>query len=417
MTAGLRFFYRHVYVTGLEHIPATGPVIIIANHNSSLMDAALLGVLLKRRAWFFTRGDVFINKAVQALFGCLHMMPVHSHAGGRNTLKANSSSFSRAQQILSRGGIIVFFPESTSHTEHHLLPFRKGVFRLAFDTAAATGFAANIPIVPIGITYDHPVAGRTTVAIYAGKPLQIAGYTDEYKKNPAAALLRVCKDAHQATSRLVLHIEDYSRLETAEQYLTVCRNNHPTEAVTWKIASINKLMRERMVCAAINNADAAAFNGKRLLAGNYFGTLAANGLTDKTVSGQYPFAWWKKLMLVIGLPFYLAGLLLNGLPVATSRWVADKKVYRKDFYSWIFVVCCVIKYFFWLLALLATAFFLWGWQYAAGLLVVSVLTGIFAYAYTGWLADWQQQKKWQSLGNTGISKLMAMRNSISSPQL
>ena len=50
MTAGLRFFYRHIHVTGFENIPSKGPVIIIANHNSSLMDAALLGILLKRRA-------------------------------------------------------------------------------------------------------------------------------------------------------------------------------------------------------------------------------------------------------------------------------------------------------------------------------------------------------------------------------
>ena len=73
------------------------------------------------------------------------MMPVHTYDGGRNTLGANKNSFSEGQKILSKGGIIVFFPESTSHIEHQLLPFRKGVFRLAFDTAVANNFSFDIP--------------------------------------------------------------------------------------------------------------------------------------------------------------------------------------------------------------------------------------------------------------------------------
>src|ERR1700712_2705868 len=187
MTAGLRFFYRHIHVTGLENIPSTGPVIIIANHNSSLMDAALLGILLKRRVYFFARGDVFANKIIQKILWWFHMMPVHSYQGGRKTLDANNNSFSSGQQILSKGGIIVFFPESYSHIEHHLMPFRKGVFRLAFDTAAANNFSFDIPIVPIGISYAHPIACRTTVQVHAAKPLLLSAYAKEYQENAAAA--------------------------------------------------------------------------------------------------------------------------------------------------------------------------------------------------------------------------------------
>src|ERR1700712_4720872 len=194
MTTGLRFFYRHIYVTGLENIPSKGPVIIIANHNSSLMDAALLGILLKRKAYFFARGDVFVNKFIQKVLWWFHMMPVHSYDGGRKSLGVNNNSFSDGQKILLKGGIIVFFPESTSHIEHQLLPFRKGVFRLAFDAAKAGNFSFDIPVVPIGITYDHPVDCRTTVGVHAGRPLLLSHYKNEYIENPAAALLHICRD-------------------------------------------------------------------------------------------------------------------------------------------------------------------------------------------------------------------------------
>ena len=408
MTVGLRFFYRHIYTTGLENIPAKGPAIIIANHNASLMDAALLGILLKRKAWFFARGDVFVNKPIQKILWWLHMMPVHGHQGGRNTLGVNRSSFSSGRDILTKGGIVVFFPESTSHTERQLLPFRKGVFRLAFDTAAASGFAFNIPVVPVGICYDHPVDCRTSVQVHAGKPLFLLDYQKVYEENPAAALLQICRDAQQATQQLVLHIENKDRLQTAEQYLIMSRNSHAPPA-GWKIASTEKLEKERAICTAINQATDRAFEQKREQAGNYFTALAVASMGDNLVCGTQPFPGWKKALLLLGFPLFLLGMLLNGLPVAIARWIADKKVYRPDFYSWIFVACYCFIYFTWLLILLLLGLSQWGWPYALLILVVMMASGVLAYAYKGWWAEYRQHKKWQTLSPEQCSELTAMR--------
>ncbi len=410
MTVGLRFFYRHIYTTGLENIPAKGPAIIIANHHSSLMDAALLGILLRRKAWFFARGDVFVNKPIQKILWWLHMMPVHGHQGGRNTLSVNTSSFSSGRDILSNGGIIVFFPESTSHTERQLLPFRKGVFRLAFDTAAASRFSFNIPIVPVGICYDHPVDCRTTVQVHAGKPLLLLDYQKMYEEGPAAALLQICRDAQLAIHQLVLHIESKERLQTAEQHLIISRNNNaPVAEAGWKIASAEKLAKERHICAAINQATALEFEQRQQYADKYFSALAAASISDKLVCGRQPFTGWKKAGLFLGFPFFVLGLLLNGLPVVIARWIADNKVYRADFYSWIFVASYCFSYFIWLLILLLYSFFTGSLLYAVLLLAVMATTGLFAYAYKGWLATYSQHKKWQALSTGKATELKAMR--------
>jgi 1-acyl-sn-glycerol-3-phosphate acyltransferase len=411
MTAGLRFFYRHIHTTGFENIPVKGPVIIIANHNASLMDAALLGILLKRKAYFFARGDVFVNKPIQKILWWFHMMPVHSHQGGRNTLSANNNSFSSGQQILSKGGIIVFFPESNSHIERQLLPFRKGVFRLAFDTAATSNFSFDIPIVPIGITYDHPVTCRTNVQVHAGKPLQLLAYKNEYCQNASAALLHICKDARQATNKLVLHIADKDRLQTAEHFITICRSDNPVTASAWKIASGQKLGDEQHICAAINHAAGSEFGNKKQQADAYFTLLSAAGLADKTTTRSFSFPAWKKRMLWLGFPLYAAGLLLNGLPILIARQIVDKKVYRKDFYSWIFVACYSVIYFFWLIVLLAISL-LFGWKYAVCLLAFMIVTGLFAYVYKDWLKDNRQQKNWQLLTHEAKKELGKKREAL-----
>ena len=408
MTAGLRFFFRHIYVTGLRNIPSKGPVIIIANHNSSLMDAALLGILLKRKAYFFARGDVFVNKPIRTILWWLHMMPVHGHQGGRTTLSANTNSFSDGQRILTNGGIVVFFPESTSHTEHQLLPFRKGVFRLAFDTAVANHFSFDIPVVPIGITYNDPVACRTNVQVHAGQPLLLSSYKNEYTRNAATALLHICKDAHQAISKLVIHIADKNRLQTAEQYLIICKNNYPDLRSAWKIESAKELGLEQNICGAINNTPEAAFENKKQQVNKYFSALSAAGVADKTIAASFSFPAWKKTALWMGFPFYIIGLLLNGLPVLVARQIANKKVYRKDFYSWIFVACYSFMYFFWLLFLLLASF-LFGWQYAAGSLVLIIITGIFSYQYKDWLKDNRQSGNWRKIPVSRQNQFTTMR--------
>lgn len=413
MTVGLRFFYRHLYITGLENIPAKGPAIIIANHNSSLMDAALLGILLKRKAWFFARGDVFVNRPVQKILWWLHMMPVHGHQGGRNTLNANSNSFSSGRKIVREGGIVVFFPESTSHTERRLLPFRKGVFRLAFDTAAAAGFDFDIPIIPVGICYEHPVDCRTTVQVHAGKPLQLLHYKKLYEENAAAALLQICRDAQEAIRPLVLHIDKQDRLQTAEQDLIISRNNEAAvPAARWKIASGKMLKKEMAICNAINRASDAGFAQKQQRAGDYFAAIAAIGLRDKTVCGDRPLGTLDKMLLLLGLPFFLLGVLLNGLPVLLARWIADHKVYRADFYSWIFVACCCCSYFIWLMLLPLLALFFWGWAAAGALLVTMIISGVFAYVYRGCWENYRQQKDWQALAPEKAAALKMMRSSL-----
>jgi 1-acyl-sn-glycerol-3-phosphate acyltransferase len=409
MTAGLRFFYRHIHVTGLENIPAKGPAIIIANHASSLMDAALLGILLKRPACFFARGDVFVNKPVQKILLWLHMMPVHDHTEGRHTLGANNDSFSEGRRILSNGGVIVFFPESTSHPERQLLSFRKGIFRLAFKTAAESNFAFEIPVIPVGITYEHPIACRTDVLVHAGQPLFLSAYKNFYKENEAAALLRISKDAHSLMIKQVLHIENKNRLQTAEHYLIIYRNNYPANTTSWKIKSGKKLEQEQIICKYINNTTEIDFGKMKPQSDLYFNELAKYMLNDKTLSPSFFFAIRKKILLWIGFPFYLMGLLFNGLPVLIARKIVDTKVYRADFYSWIFVGCYSLLYFLWLITLVIFSLFL-GWQYCIALLLLMIFSGIFAYVYKDWLKDSAQQKKLKQLGSIQVDYLKKMRS-------
>ena len=114
----------------------------------------------------------------------------------------------------------------------------------------------------------------------------------------------------------------------------------------------------------------------------------------------------------MGWPLYTAGLLLNGLPVFIARRIVDKKVYRKDFYTWIFVMCYSLLYFLWMLLLLVAAGW-YGWPYAIALAAAMILTGLFSYQYIRWQQEARQQRKLQRLSAQEINELKVLRSIIS----
>lgn len=380
MTVALRLFYRRIYVTGLENIADTGPAIIIPNHNSSLMDAALLGILIRRPLYFFARGDVFINRLVSAILYRFHMLPVHPHDGGRKTLSDNAESFSKAEEILLKGGIIIFFPEGSSHVDKQILPLRKGVFRLAFKTSAQRNYELNIPLIPAGITYSHPTKWRSDVMVHLGTPIQLDAHINGFRQNAPATLLALTKQAHKSLTQLAPDVADPTLNSLTIGGAEIASNEFDFYTPRWKQATRKRLDREKLVYARLTKLSSA----EQLTLGNvhhrYRELLAQFRLNDKTVSSQFGFQVGFYFLLLIGLPFFLVGYLLNFLPVFIARQIVVHKVTRDDFFSWIFVTSSLVLYLLWLLLVVVITAFI-DLRYAILALFMIPLTGVFTLIY------------------------------------
>ena len=143
-----------VTVEGLQNIPATGPVILAANHRDNL-DAYLLMHLAPRMVHFAARPDAFGTGPLCALWRRLGAFP------------ADAWGMRHALTLLNDGGVVAIFPQGMISQELH-------------EASGAVGLLAlrsGAPVVPIAISGTEAVHAvwafttRASISVRFGEPM------------------------------------------------------------------------------------------------------------------------------------------------------------------------------------------------------------------------------------------------------
>jgi 1-acyl-sn-glycerol-3-phosphate acyltransferase len=149
----LRFLferYWRVEVSGIEHVPATGGALVVANHSGAVpADAFMLATALELRHAARRRLRVLYDKFVDAL---PWIGPIYGRLGGVPASLAN------AEMMLRRGEVVALFPEGIAGVEkrwterYRLRPFKTGTARLSLRTGSPV-----IPVAIVGAEEAYPV--------------------------------------------------------------------------------------------------------------------------------------------------------------------------------------------------------------------------------------------------------------------
>jgi len=143
---GLFAVFSHSFrIEGRRNVPATGPVLLIGNHQSYL-DIVMMSLACPRRIHFLAKMPLFGNwllAAVMRLF---------------ETISVDSEGFSRAglEGILlklKKNRAVLIYPEGEREWEDKLAPLKPGVSLLIRK--------ARCPIVPVGIAGAFAAWPRT----------------------------------------------------------------------------------------------------------------------------------------------------------------------------------------------------------------------------------------------------------------
>lgn len=153
----IRLFNRWE-ITGLENIPSSGPVILIANH-TSYWDPPVLGCSIDRVVHYMAKAELFHKPVLKWILPHLQCYPVKR---GQADLQALKTSL----KYLEKGEVLGIFPEGTRGKGEELLPFEQG--------AALLAVKAKATIVPVGLINTRkafPATFRGPLLVRIGKPV------------------------------------------------------------------------------------------------------------------------------------------------------------------------------------------------------------------------------------------------------
>ncbi len=149
--------YR-VELRGAERIPATGGVILVANHES-LFDPWLLALATPRPVRYMAKSELWRYPLIGRTLDAFGAFAVERGTG-------DSTAISKAAELLRRGDVLGMFPQGTSKQLARRV-YRRGAARLALATGA--------PIVPVRLvgTRGFPRPGRPPTRVLVGEPIHV----------------------------------------------------------------------------------------------------------------------------------------------------------------------------------------------------------------------------------------------------
>ena len=157
--------------SGIDAIPASGPVVIASNHISN-WDPILVGMGCRRDVHFMAKEELFRNPLVARVLSAVNAIPIRRGALDRSALRA-------ASRVLRDGHVLLMFPSGTRDESGEVREPKSGVGFIACMNEA--------PIVPACVSGSNsPVrafVGGTRFEVTFGPPIAAskAKSSDEYR--------------------------------------------------------------------------------------------------------------------------------------------------------------------------------------------------------------------------------------------
>lgn len=164
--AGFRLLGQKFQLTGTEHVPKSGGVLLAYNH-IGYVDFIYGGLAANpsgRKVRFMAKRELFANPALGAFMRSLHHIEVDRASGEK--------SLATALDYLTAGEAVGIFPEATISRAMELKEFKSGAVRIAAE--------AGVPLIPVimwgtqrMMTKDHPrdFSRGKTIALTVGEPM------------------------------------------------------------------------------------------------------------------------------------------------------------------------------------------------------------------------------------------------------
>ena len=379
--------HKQIIINGKENIPKHKPIVFAPNHQNALSDPMAVLLYTPYQPVWLARADIFKNKIAAFILRFMKIMPIYRIRDGKDQLANNDITFENSIKVLKSNGALALFPEAAHSGKRQMLSHKKAVPRIVFMAEEKSKENLDIHIIPSGIYYSSYWKFNRTVLVNLGAPIRVNDYLQQYQENQNAGTQALRDALYKAIDQLIINIRSkkhYADFELIRDYYgkTYLKKQGIDYSPTALFYSDQKL------CRKLDALEQQAPEQTEVLvkqAHEYQSLLKKFHLRNWVVNEKRNNFWkilQNNLILIIGLPFFLYGFILNIFPFLAIDTLVRKKVRDVAFWSTFMLLLGIVFFpLVYLLELWAFSDYLPGFWSKAAFLISAPFFGKLAFLW------------------------------------
>jgi glycerol-3-phosphate O-acyltransferase/dihydroxyacetone phosphate acyltransferase len=324
----IRVFFRRVEVQNGDHLPKSGPLVLVANHTNGLVDGLLLMATLGRYPRFLGKSTLFRIPPLWPFLKLAGVIPVYRAIDGVSPVR-NASAFAASHDLLDHGGMVALFPEGISHDELSVQPLRTGAARIALE-AGVDGGVEDVVTVAVGLTYDAKARFRSRALVRVAEPVGISGWADAYRSDGHDAVRQLTKDLGDQLASVSPTYPSWSQVEQLSRLADVLVRR-PGEHLSPEVSMADRMEIADQLAVVERRLPASALVHTLLSVFTlYERDLALLGLDDAQLIAKYAknrlrrSLAWSVLKILLAVPFAAIGVVVHVIPFQIIKQLAKQ---------------------------------------------------------------------------------------------
>lgn len=349
MRIGINLYYSEIKVRNKHHLDHSGPMIIIANHPNTLVDALLIGIISPRPIYYMTKATFFSNNLKMKILRSLNMIPVNRATEAKTQGVDNSSTLEECYRILAEGKTLVIFPEGNSQMELLLRQLKSGAARIALESELRGNGSLNLKVVPVGLMYTQGEKFRSSIMVNFGEGTGVTHYLEEFKENQSSAARKLTEEFRKLLEGVLVTTQNKEQeaLVTALSDALKSRYLHNASDVESEVEFMKKI-RDRIEILSLEKPKKVE-QIQQLLWNLNWKTQKMEIKNDFLDRGLRSSMFIRQIItsfigLIIGFPLYLFGLIHSIIPFKFTDFIIPKITKSKEFYAPLAILIGLIIY-------------------------------------------------------------------------
>lgn len=394
ISIGIRLYYREIRVKNSEKLPQSGPLIIIANHPNTLMDAWVIGMICKQPIYYMAKATLFNSKFKLKLLKSLNMVPINRQGEGKVEGVSNEDSFSECYKILNEGKTLVIFPEGTSYKERVLRKLKSGTARIALETEHRKAGKLGLQVVAVGLNYSQSEKFRSTILIDVDTPQFVTPFLEEYLENPRSAAQKLTTQFRTRLEKVLVTNESQEEETLVDKIYAILHSKYIPSNERGVERKVTELKDIKAKLDELNLVEPWMVTDIQLKVKSIQWKLDKLKIKTDFLDRRFRSRMFYRQLLtssvfvVVALPLFLFGLLHNLFQYLFTDWIIPKLTKDIEYYAPFAVFIGIFLY----PSIYALLLYIIGAQLlelsTVGLVIYFILmpiTGLFAYWFSRYL--------------------------------